>query len=200
MTDFSNNPLIGHNQGPTTKHGVGWQRYAWKRARADLLGNMVPLQIVRLRVKRAQELGLSYPQYASILMGTGRDITAFLFTVDGLQLRLRRELEMPEKVSEKLQGLEKCDLLAFAPSGEKAKAFRMELSDIAGVPFVHSTPELTPSVNWSEAKLAVRAALDPIKLPGNAVVMIGTRKVEETWATAGKIARFIPSTEYFSVT
>lgn len=200
MTDFSNNPLIGHNQGPSTKLGIGWQRYAWKRARADLLGNKVPLQIVRLRVKRAQELGLSYPQYASILMGTGRDITAFLFTVDGLKLRLRRELEMPEKVSEKLQGLKKCDLLAFAPSGENTEDFRMELSDVSGAPFVHSAPELTPSANWAEAKLAVRAALDPIKLPGNAVIMVGTRKVEETWATAGKIARFIPSAEYFTAT
>ncbi len=200
MTDFIKNTLIGHNQGPPLELGRGWQRYAWKRARAGLLGNKVPLQIVRLRVKRAQELGLSYPQYASILMGTGRDITAFLFTVDGLQLRLRRELEMPEKVSEKLQGLGKCDLLAFAPSGENAEDFRMELSDIAGVPFVNATAELAPSANWAEAKLAVRAALDPIKLPGNAVVMIGTRKVEETWATAGKIARFIPSAEYFTAT
>ncbi len=177
--------------------GRGFRKVAWAKARADLLGNKVPLQIVRMRVRRAEELGLSYPQYASVLMGTGRDITAFLFTVDGLQLRLRRELEMPDRVRDKLQGLAKADLLSFAPSGEDPADFRTELTDVAGVPIVQATAEPKPSASWAEAKAAIRATLDPIKLPGGAVIMVGTRAEEADWATAGKLARFLPSTEYF---
>ena len=188
--------MIGHNQGPL--QGEGFRRVAWKKARAELLGNKVPLQIVRMRVKRAQELGLSYPQYASVLMGTGRDITAFLFTVDGLQLRLRRELEMPGRVRDKLQGLAKTELLSFVPSGENPTEFRAELTEVAGVPFVQTTAEPEPSASWAEAKAAIRAALDPIKLPGGAVIMVGSRSQEAEWAVAGKLARFLPSTEYFS--
>lgn len=191
---------LGHNQGPSLDSGQGFRRFAWKKARADLLGNKVPLQIVRMRVRRAQELGLSYPQYASVLMGTGRDITAFLFTVDGLQLRLRRELEMPGRVKDKLQGLTNTDLLSFAPSGENPQEFRMELSDVAGVPFVQTAAEPTPSANWGEAKAAIRAVLDPIKLPGGAVIMVGDKTAQAEWATAGRLARFLQSHEYFSET
>ncbi len=56
---------IGHNRGPSMKTGSGWGRYAWKRARADLLPKM-PIEVVRLRVKRARELGIDYKAYAGI--------------------------------------------------------------------------------------------------------------------------------------
>ncbi len=191
-------PMIGHNSGMYRSKGQGFRTFAWQKARAELLGNKVPLQIVRLRVKRATELGLSYPQYASVLLGTGRDITAFLFTVDGLQLRLRRELEMPDLVRAKLQTLKNTELLSFAPSGEVPTEFRTELSDVAGVPFVQVAAEPTPSASWSTAKQAIRSVLDPIKLPGGAVIMVGSRAQEAEWATAGKLARFMSTGSYFS--
>ena len=59
------------------------------RARRELLPRL-PLEVVRRRVARARQLGLAYPQYAAILLGTGRDIVAFLFTDGGLRLRLER--------------------------------------------------------------------------------------------------------------
>ncbi|MEM9012655.1 MAG: hypothetical protein AAGE18_15610 [Pseudomonadota bacterium] len=190
-------PGIGHNGPPSA--GAGWRRYAWGRARRDLMGGHIPLAIVKMRVKRAEELGFSYPHYASILMGAGRDIVGFLFTVDGLHLKLRRRLEMPEPVREKVAGLSRCDRLAFAPSGEAPEPFRLELSEVAGIPFAAAAPEPEPEppLTWSAARAAIRAALDPVKLPGNAVVMIGTREVEAEWAAAGNLARFVPSERYF---
>jgi hypothetical protein len=180
------------------KTGLGWQRHCWTKARKDLLGKAIPIEIVRMRIKRARELGLSYPQYASIMLGSGRDIVGFLFTVDGLQLRLRKQLEMPDVVQDKLQSLRKCNLAAFAPSGEHPETFRIELQQVAGVPFSATAPEPECDVNWPAARNAIRAVLDPLKLPGDAVVMIGTCDMEKQWAMAGKIARFIPASEYYS--
>lgn len=154
--------------------------------------------MVRTRIKRARDLGLEYPQYASILLGSGRDVVGFLFTVDGLQLRLRKWLEMPESVQEKMQGLERVSLMGFAPSGEDADAFRCEVSDVAGVPFVGAAPEAEGPLGWSAARAAVRAVLDPLKLPSDAVVMIRTRDHEAQMAEAAKMARFIASDAYFA--
>ena len=189
---------IGHNSTPSTKTGLGWQRHCWTKARKDLLGKAIPVEIVRMRIKRAHELGLAYPQYASIMLGTGRDIVGFLFTVDGLHLRLRKRLEMPDHVQDKLQSLRKCSLMAFAPSGENPDAFRRELQQVAGTPFAAASPEPEGDINWPTARNAIRAALDPLKLPSDAVVMIGTREAEKQWAAAGKIARFIPASAYYS--
>ena len=187
----------GHNRGPALEPGAGFRRYAWKRARRDLLRNKVPIEIVRLRVRRARELGLSYPQYASVLMGSGRDITAFLFTVDGLSLRLRRELEMPPQVRDKLRGFGKCALSSFAPSGEDPEDFRLELQEVAGVAFATAAPTPEEQHGWDRVRQAVRCALDPLSLPGNAVVMIGVSGEQERWAAAGKLAKFLPAEAYF---
>ncbi len=187
---------IGHNGGPK-RLGRGWQRHCWTQSRKALIGKRMPIEVVRTRIKRARELGLEYPQYASILLGSGRDVVGFLFTVDGLQLRLRKRLELPETVQEKLQGLDRVTLMGFAPSGEDTDAFRAEVSDVAGAPFASVGPEAEVPLGWSTARAAVRAVLDPLKLPSDAVVMIGTEDFEAQMAQAAKLARFIPSAEYF---
>ncbi|MFV0474862.1 MAG: hypothetical protein ACK5MQ_11755, partial [Pikeienuella sp.] len=122
---FGPPPGIGHNSGPA--QDFGWRRYAWKQARKELIGARVPIEIVRIRVRRAAALGLAYPAYASILLGGGRDIVGFLFTVDGLQLRLRRQLEMPAEVQDRLRALRDCSLMALSPQEEGAEPFRREL-------------------------------------------------------------------------
>ncbi len=185
---------IGHNSGQEL--GRGWQRYSWKRARRDLVGATVPVEVVRTRIRRARELGLEYPQYASILMGSGRDIVGFLFTVDGLQLRLQRRLDMPDRVRDKLQVV-RSKLISFAPSGENPDAFRQELNDVSGVAFAAAAPELADETSWSAARQAVRAALDPLELPGSAVVLIGAKDSDAQMVVAGKMAKFIPTDAYF---
>jgi hypothetical protein len=189
---------IGHNNGPTFGTGVGWRTYCWKKARKDLIGKTVPIEIVRMRIKRARELGLSYPQYASVMLGTGRDIVGFLFTVDGLQLKLRKTLEMPPAVQSKLQAINDCSLISFAPSGEEATTYRVELEAVSGCTFAAAAPEPEINASWVIARQAVRAALDPLKLPSDAVVMIGNNSIERQWANAGNVARFIPSSDYFN--
>ena len=70
---------LGHNKGPTLERGASWRRYAWTRARSELLPTL-PIEVARRRVRRARELGLDYKAYAGIRASTGRDIVALLFS------------------------------------------------------------------------------------------------------------------------
>ncbi len=189
--------LLGHNKGPALDGRTSWRRHCWTRARKDLLGAKVPLEIVRIRIKRAKALGLSYPQYASVLMGGGRDITGFLFTINGLQLKLARRLELPDYVTEKLQDVQGCTLMSFAPSGEEPGLFATELSDVADLTFKSGACEPSAQGAWSQKRIAVQAVLKQVKLPAKSVVMIGDARLERDWSVAGKLAKFLTHNEYF---
>lgn len=186
---------IGHNQGPPLEAGRSWRTHCWRRARRDLMPKL-PLEVIRRRVARARQLGLAYPQYASILLGTGRDIVAFLFTSDGLGLRLEHEARMPRHVAQKLVGLERCDRLLLAESGADIAVLRQTLAD-RRIPFAALAPAPARHAAWSEGRAAIRALLDPCRLPGDAVVMVGTSAEERGWADAARLAGFLPAESYF---
>ena len=88
----------GHNGGPTLEPGAGWRRYAWRRARAELLPTL-PLEVVRLRVQRARELGIDYKAYASVRAATGRDVIALLFSVNALRITPAAPAMPPEEAA-----------------------------------------------------------------------------------------------------
>ncbi|WP_295074341.1 hypothetical protein [Tabrizicola sp.] len=44
---------LGHNGGPSLEGGVSWRKHCWSAARERLLPTL-PIEVVRLRVKRAQ--------------------------------------------------------------------------------------------------------------------------------------------------
>ncbi|WP_316016165.1 hypothetical protein [Roseobacter sp. HKCCA0434] len=185
---------IGHNRPPESANA--WARHCWTRARAELVGERMPIEMVRTRMARARELGLSFPQYRSILLGGGRDVTAFLFTCEGLHLKLRRELEMPAPVREKLAGIVRTDLVALSPSGGVPEAFRAELSAVAGRDFRAAGAEPEVHASWSEQRRAVRDLIGAAKLPAQSVVMIGQGR-DIGWAEAAQLVRFIPREDYF---
>lgn len=188
---------IGHNQGPPLDGGLSWRRYAWKKARRELLPRL-PLEIVRRRVRRASELGLEYPVYASILIGTGRDILGFLFTCQSLGDHVARTGFLPPAVAEQLRALERVDPLLAAPAGTDAQALRETLRKRSGIAFASSTMLPPACGHWHAGRDAIRAALRPLSLPGDAVVMVGTKAVERQWADAAHVARFLPAERYFS--
>ncbi len=191
-------PGIGHNQGPSLDTGRSWRAYAWKQARTALLPKL-PLEVIRRRVRRAQELGLDYPQYASILLGTGRDIVAFLFTCDGMGLRLERGLEMPGHVVDKLRRLNRCDRLLGAQRRLDPPALAAALAARNGIDFAGAAtlPGANEQAGWGAARAALRDALKPLRLPSDAVVLVGTEAHERDWAEAAQLARFLPAEGYF---
>ncbi|MEM1159855.1 MAG: hypothetical protein AAGJ28_02885 [Pseudomonadota bacterium] len=191
-------PGIGHNLGPPLDGAFSWRRHAWKRARAKLMPRL-PLEVIRRRVRRARQLGLEYPAYASILMGTGRDIVGFMFTCDALGLRLERSLLLSESVVAKLRAIERCETLLATEglmdpvpmAAEIAKAHAISVRAGARLPGSDTVP-------WTVGRDAIQSALAPLKLPTDAVVMIGTRAHERTWADAARMAKFLPADRYFA--
>ncbi|MEO1468756.1 MAG: hypothetical protein AAFV86_06860 [Pseudomonadota bacterium] len=190
---------IGHNQGPPLDPGRSGRAYAWRQARAQLMPRL-PLEIVRRRVRRARELGLDYPAYASILLGSGRDIVAFLFTGPALASRLARG-QTPE-------GIAQARARRIAAIAAITGAERRLLADGPAAPagggaplFTLVAPPPAPDAGWQAARTAIAAALAPVPpgraLPADGVVMIGASAEERAWADAAALAKFLPADAYF---
>lgn len=181
-------PGIGHNQGPTLEPGVAWRRTCWTKARAELLGPRLPIEVLRLRLRRAGELGLDYRAYASIRAATGQDVVAILFSTNALRLLKARAAD-PERVAAvaRVQGA--------APEGLAIRPVTVDAA-LAAVPVLsaaHPAPE--PFARWSEARAVLRAACG--KRPGDTVLLIGETAMEADWARAGGLAKFLPGDRYF---
>ena len=185
--------MIGHNGGPSLAPGSSWARYCWTKARAELLPTL-PLEVIRIRVARAQKLGLQYSTYATIRATTGRDIVAFLYSSESLRVR-PVTLELPEDRSERLRSQD-CDRLLFAARDIAADRVVVRFAD-QGIPLAGVSPAPNALGTWSQSRAAVRAALDPLKLPGDAVVLVGEGALQKDWAEAGKLAAFLPGDAFF---
>ena len=192
-------PGIGHNAGPPLDPNKTWRTHCWTTARKALLPRL-PLEVVRRRVRRAKELGLEYPAYASILLGTGRDVVAFLFTADALHLKLEATEALPTVIADKLTRISGCERMLAADADRDPARLAAQLQIAHGIP-VAGTASLPPGdASWHAGRKAIREALAPLKLPSDTVVMIGTRTQERTWADAATLAAFMPAERYFGAT
>jgi hypothetical protein len=61
---------IGHNKGPSLH--TGWNYFCWKKSHAKAFANPPP-EVMRRRLKRAAELGMTYREYTSIVLDTGKN-------------------------------------------------------------------------------------------------------------------------------
>jgi hypothetical protein len=187
---------IGHNGGPSMVKGDSWARHCWTQARAELLPTL-PLEIIRIRVARAQAIGLEYKTYASIRATTGRDIVAFLYSSESLRVR-PVTLDLPLDRAAKLQAQD-CDKLLFAAKDIGANRAVIRFAD-QGVDLAGVAPAPQALGTWAAARAAVRAALDPLKLAGDAVVLVGEGTLQKGWAEAGRLAAFLPGERFFGET
>ncbi|MEM1275844.1 MAG: hypothetical protein AAGH74_04910 [Pseudomonadota bacterium] len=194
--DYEKLPGLGHNQGPPLEAGFGFRKFAWGKARAELMPKL-PLEVLKRRVARAKELGLAYPQYASILLGTGRDVVAFLFTSDAVGLRVEREMRLSGIAAEKLSTV-RADRLLFVPRGVDLGALQAQLAARHGIEIAQASIEPKSQASFREGGEAIRCLLTPLKLPSDTVVMIGTKPSERDWSEAARLAKFLPSEAYFS--
>jgi hypothetical protein len=180
---------IGHNGGPSLAGGVSWRKHCWSAARERLLPTL-PIEVVRLRVKRAQALGLDYRTYAGVRAATGQDVVAFLFSSNALRVCLVRPA-MPEDRAAKL-AVVRCGKLALAV--EPLTPGMVVAANPSALDGAYPAPYALASFGAMRERL--RAALG--KVPGDRVILVGDLGLERDWCAAGRLAGYLPAERYFS--
>ncbi len=79
-------PGIGHNNGPT--FDMSWEAWVWRRAAAKAWKSPSP-EIARMRVRRAERLGITYRELTAALMNSGAHPGAAVMPLS-LAARVRR--------------------------------------------------------------------------------------------------------------
>ncbi len=149
---------------------------------------VLPVEVVRTRVRRAAALGLDYRTYAGVRATTGHDLVAFLFSSNALRVGAMRPA-MPEDRASKLAAVEAGRLaLAVAPltAGAMAAANPV-LEGCFAAPYALA--------RWGEVRVALRAALG--KLPPDQVLLVGDHGLEAEWCAAGRLAGYLPAERFF---
>jgi hypothetical protein len=179
---------IGHNGGPSLEGGVSWRKHCWSAAREALLPTL-PIEVVRLRVKRAKALGLDYKTYAGVRAATGHDVIAFLISSNALRVSVLRPA-MPEARALKLTEVQ-CRRLAMAVApltpGIVEAANPVVLDGAFPAPYALA--------GFGEMRDRVRAALG--RLPSDQVILVGDLGLERDWCAVGRLAGYLPAERYF---
>jgi hypothetical protein len=79
-------PGIGHNNGPT--FDMSWGAWVWRRAAAKAWKTPSP-EIAKMRIRRAERLGITYKELTAALMNTGVNLGAAVMPLS-LAARVRR--------------------------------------------------------------------------------------------------------------
>lgn len=180
---------IGHNGGPSLEGGVSWRRHCWSAAREALLPTL-PVEVVRLRVRRAKELGLDYRTYAGVRAATGHDVVAFLFSSNALRVSVLKPA-LPEDRVVKLAGV-RCGRLALAVA--PLTPGMVEVANPGVLDAAHPAPFAL--AGFGEVRAALRAALG--KMPPDQVILVGDLGLERDWCAAGRLAGYLPAERYFA--
>lgn len=188
--------MIGHNQGPTMEGGTAWRTHCWRKARADLLPTL-PVEIVRVRVNRARELGLAYKTYATVRATTGQDIVGFLFSSNALRL-VRSASELPEPRRAKLAGQRGIRRILAVHRPLMPEELRLELDRLHGLPFEGGVPAPLFTDSWASVRQQMQRALGDHDLPRKGVLVVGDTAMEREWVTAGRMAGFLDSDRFFA--
>lgn len=180
---------IGHNSGRVNEPGKSWRKHVWTKARKQLMPTL-PLEVVRLRVRRAAELGLPYKTYAGIRASTGHDLIGFLFSSNALQV-LQDGQGLPNDRQAKLVGLRNTDCTGLA----HRPVTPTHLGTLPGLARAYAAPRFTQS--WSETRDELRTMITAQGKPTDRFVMIGDTSFEREWAEAARMAGYLPAGDYF---
>lgn len=181
---------IGHNGGPELT-GTGWRKHCWQAARAALLPTL-PIEVLRNRVKRAQELGLDYKTYAGVRAASGHDVVAFLFSSNALRVTVKT-LALSEDRQARLRAMANCGRLALSVA-----PLAPETLIRAGAGLIDAAhPAPRPFGSFAEARAAIRAARGDHKADG--VILVGAAPFEAEWCAAGNLAYYLPAERLFAL-
>ena len=202
--------MIGHNNGPplgdiTDVGGVA-RLYYWRKAH-KAAWRTPPIEIVKLRHRAAEQLGISYKDYTSILLDRGRRPCAIFFDLAGALVRVRnREIDtdrdgavtlMPG-VRRKLHRLGDCSVFVIASQASQTRDtvedFIRQVNDSCGgnlTDFAIGTKMRDPSHRM------VNDLLEKHRIPPSQAILVGDTVEAEKCAEAAKLARFFWAWHYF---
>ncbi|WP_322895141.1 MULTISPECIES: hypothetical protein [unclassified Yoonia] len=181
---------IGHNSGRSPEPGHSWRVHAWTKARRDLLP-VLPIEVVRLRVKRAAELGLPYKTYAGIRASNGHDLIGFLFSNNALRV-LRDVQDMPAERKARLDGLVKTARHALA----HRPVTPTHLAAQPSIDRAFAAPRFTDS--WSAMRAELQEITSNLRQPGDRFVLVGDTDFEREWVAAARLAGYVSAEAFFS--
>ena len=183
--------MIGHNNGPPLGDIADVaglvRRYAWRKAHKTAW-RTPPIEIVRLRRRAADALGLSYKDYTSILLDRGHRPSAIFF---GLAGTLMRNGALMPGAETKLRALRDCKLFVLA-AGDAQNVIRR-------VPEICSaTPTPTHgAASAADLAVAIHHTLVAHSIPPSQAIMVGASIEDQECAARAKLARFFWAWEYF---
>ena len=179
--------MIGHNGGPSVAPGERWRRHCWQAAREALLPTL-PIEVVRIRVKRAADLGLDYRTYASVRAATGHDVVAFLFSANALRVG-PGHLRLPTDRAGKLDAVRADRIALTGPHLDPEALIRInpELDRADAGPALLA--------RFGDSGRHLRAILG--RVPGDRVLLVGDMTLERDWCAAGRLAGYLPAERYF---
>lgn len=169
--------------------GASWRQHCWGQARAALLPHL-PVEVLRGRLRRAEELGLDYRTYAGIRATTGHDVVAVLFSSNALMALTGRTI--PDSRRAKLATMTGCDRIGLATRPITPASLLAMAGDVLDT--THPAPAaLAP---FAQARAALRAALG--RLPADRAILIAAHGLESDWANAARLAAALPADRFFA--
>ena len=181
---------IGHNSGLSVEPGHSWRKHVWTKARRDLLP-VLPIEVVRLRVKRAAELGLPYKTYAGIRASNGHDLIGFLFSSNALRV-LRDGQALPADRAERLEQLVNTARHALA----HCPVTPTHLAALPAIDRAFAAPRFTDS--WSVMRRDLNAITAELRQPGDRFVLVGDTDFEREWVAAARLAGYVSAAAFFT--
>lgn len=180
---------IGHNSGQAGDGGLSWRKYAWTKARRDLMPTL-PIEVVRMRVLRAQELGLPYKTYAGIRASTGHDLIGFMFSSNALRI-LRETDPLPDERAARLAALT-AQRIALAQVPLRAAT----LAKLSCIDAVYPAPGF--ALSWAAGRDRLKRVARACGHPADRYVIVGDTAIERDWVAMAGAAGWIDGDTYFA--
>jgi hypothetical protein len=183
---------IGHNKGPAMDAGVTYRTFQWRHAQRAMMPKALPLMIIKMRVKRARELGMDYQTYAKVRQAAGHDILALMFSSNALRI-IGPGARMPDAETRALEAVSSARKLALvhAPNMPSSVLQANPVLDAADI-----APKFTDK--WADIRHRLTGFLGDQKLPFDKVLIIGDAPLEADWSVAARAAGYLPSVRYFA--
>ena len=183
---------LGHNGGPAMDKGHRWRTHQWRKAQKAMMPNTIPLMVVRMRMRRAQELGMDYKTYARVRQASGRDILGLLFSSNALRI-IADGARLPDDRAARLGAVQGAQRLTLVHRPHDPATV---VAANAAIDAAERAPTLLQS--WSETACEIGGFIRDRRLPSDGVLVIGDAPLETEWAACARAAGYLRAEQFFA--